>query len=314
MSLHDAIVYAGGKFCRYDEARVGLLTHALNYGTGCFEGIRGYWEPTERELFLLHLRDHYERLTVSAKILFMALPHAVDELSELTIELCARNRFEGNVYIRPLLYKNAEDIGVRLHNVSDGFAIMAVPFGKYIEKEGSGIDVAVSSWRRSDDCAAPARAKITGVYVNSAFAKTEALQNGFDEAIVLSADGHVSEGSAENLFMVRNRVLYTPDPSQNILEGITRRSVLTLARDVLGLAIVERAVDRSELYSADELFFSGTAVGIQPIGSVDRRPVGDGAVGEVTRTLMLAYERAVHGREPKYRHWLTPVYAKRAVA
>jgi branched-chain amino acid aminotransferase len=310
MNINDSIVFADGQFRRYGDAKVGLLTHGLNYGTGCFEGIRGYWQPDERELYLLQLREHFERLHNSARTLLMSIPHSVAELADITIELCARNGFEENVYIRPLVYKSAEDVGVRLAGVSDGFAIVGVPFSKYFDAD-AGLRACVSTWRRIDDTMAPARAKITGVYINSALAKSEATMNGFDEAIMLSHDGHVSEGSAANLFLVRNGTLFTPDASQNVLEGITRRTILMLAKNELGLPIVERALDRSELYGADELFLSGTAAGITFINSVDHRIVGTGAMGPVTRDLSALFARLTNGLEPKYRHFLTPTYAKR---
>jgi branched-chain amino acid aminotransferase len=308
VNLSSTTVYAGGRFQQYDDAKVGLLTHGLQYGTGCFEGIRGYWVPEESELLLVLLRDHFERLATSSKILTMELPKSVDELAEITLELCRRNRFETHVYIRPFAYKAAEDVGVRLHNVPDGFAIVPIPFVQYIDGDRA-LDVCVSSWRRADDTMAPPRAKITGLYVNSALAKSEAIQNGYDEAILLSHDGHVAEGSAENIFLVRRGVLYTPDPSQNVLEGVTRRAVMEIARDELGIATVERSIDRGELYAADEIFFTGTAVGICPVASVDRRQVGDGAIGPVTQRLRTFYDRIVTGRESRYESWLTRTYA-----
>jgi len=306
-------VYAGGRFQQYDDAKVGLLTHGLQYGTGCFEGIRGYWAPEESELLLVLLRDHFERLATSAKILTMKLPKSVDELAEITIELCLRNRFETHVYIRPFAYKAAEDVGVRLHNVPDGFAIVPIPFVQYIDGDRP-LDVCVSSWRRADDTMAPPRAKITGLYVNSALAKSEAIQNGYDEAILLSHDGHVAEGSAENIFLVRRGVLYTPDPSQNVLEGVTRRAVMEIARDEFGVNTVERSIDRGELYAADEIFFTGTAVGICPVASVDRRQVGDGAIGPITQRLRTLYDRIVTGRESRYESWLTRTYASAKIS
>jgi branched-chain amino acid aminotransferase len=312
MDINESIVFAGGEFRRYEDSRVGLLTHGLNYGTGCFEGIRGYWNATERELFLLQLREHYERLHRSARILLMTLPHTVDELIDITLEVCARNRFEENIYIRPLLYKSVEDVGVRLGGVPDAFAIIAVPFGKYYDAE-AGLKTGVSSWRRVDDTMVPARAKVTGAYINSALAKSEALLNGFDEAIMLSSDGHVSEGSAANLFLVRGGVLYTPDPTQNVLEGITRHTVAMLARAELELPVVERPLDRSELYTADELFLTGTAAGITFINSVDHRTIGTGTMGPITRELTALYSRITSGTDAKYRSLCTPVYAKRQV-
>jgi len=310
MELSESIVFAGGRLCRYDEAKVGLLTHGLNYGTGCFEGIRGYWNPDDRELYLLQLREHYGRLHASAKILLMKLPHTVDELVDLTVELCARNRYEENIYIRPLIYKSAEDVGVRLWGVPDAFAIAALPFDKYFDAE-AGLRACVSSWRRIDDTIAPARAKITGAYINSALAKSEAQMNGFDEAILLSQDGHVAEGSAANLFIVKNGTLFTPDPAQNVLEGITRRTVLELAQTELGAAVVERAMDRSELYAADEVFLTGTAAGITYINSIDHRTIGDGTMGPLTRALATIFDDVTYGRIPKYRSLLTTTYAGR---
>jgi branched-chain amino acid aminotransferase len=308
VDLASTTVYAGGDFRRYDEAKVGLLTHGLQYGTGCFEGIRGYWVPEERELMLVLLRDHYDRLATSAKILTMVLPHTVDELVNITVDLCLRNRFETNVYIRPFIYKAAEDVGVRLHNVPDAFAIVPIPFVQYLDAH-KPLEVCVSSWRRADDTMAPPRAKITGLYVNSALAKSEAIQNGYDEAILLSHDGHVAEGSAENLFLVRRGVLYTPDPSQNVLEGCTRRAIMDVARDEFGIDVVERSIDRGELYSAEEIFFTGTASGICAVGGVDRRVVGDGTMGPVTKKLADFYNRIVTGRESRYDSWLSRTYA-----
>jgi branched-chain amino acid aminotransferase len=305
----STIVYANGAFKRYDEAKVGLLTHGLQYGTGCFEGIRGFWNPEEKELYLLLLREHYERLHISAKILMMQLPHTTDELIEITAELCARNRFETDVYIRPCIFKSAEDVGVRLHNVPDYFAMIPVPFNSYLDTS-KGLKVCVSSWRRADDTMAPPRAKITGLYVNSALAKSEAITNGFDEAILLSHDGHVAEGSAENIFLVRHGKLYTPDPSQNVLEGCTRRAIMQIAES-LDIATVERSIDRGELYAADEIFFTGTAAGIAHVTSIDHRTVGDGAMGPITKKLAETYQRTVRHKEPTFAHWLKPTYASR---
>ncbi|HZY98083.1 MAG TPA: branched-chain amino acid transaminase [Candidatus Baltobacteraceae bacterium] len=311
MDLSNVIVYAGGEFKRYGDAKVGLLTHGLQYGTGCFEGIRGYWVPEDEELYLVLLRDHFERLATSAKILTMSLPKSTGELADITVELCLRNHFEQNVYVRPFVYKAAEDVGVRLHNVPEALAIVPIPFTAYLDTS-KGLHVCVSSWRRADDTMAPPRAKITGLYVNSALAKTEAIQNGYDEAILLSHDGHVAEGSAENIFLVRRGVLYTPDPSQNVLEGCTRRAIMDIARE-FGIDVVERSIDRGELYSAEEVFFTGTAAGVGYVASIDRRVVGDGTMGPVTKRLAEFYERIVNAREPRYMNWVTPTYAKAKV-
>lgn len=306
-------VYANGRFCRYDEAKIGLMTHALHYGTGCFEGVRGFWNAREEELYLFQLSDHYERLHASAKILMMQVPHTVAELVEITTELCARNAFRGDVYIRPIMYKSNEEIGVRLHDVKDALAIMAMPFDRYFDAT-SGLTCTVSGWRRIDDTTAPARAKVTGVYINSALAKSEAVLNGYDEAILLSADGHVSEGSAENIFIVKKGVIYTPDASQNILEGCTRKTLMTLADAEFGLTVIERAIDRSELFTADEVFISGSAAGLQFVKMIDHRIVGDGKQGPIAKMLSETYDKVVRGQLPTYRNWLTPTYAGRKAA
>lgn len=301
--------YFEGKIVPFTEAKVSIMTHAFNYGTGVFEGIRAYWNEQEAQLFVVRLRDHYRRLLQSTKVLRMQLSLDAEQMSELTIELLRREGYREDVYIRPLAYKANEVIGVRLHNLTDEFAVFATPFGKYIEQQ-EGAKVCFSSWRRNDDNAIPPRGKVTGAYVNSALIKSEAMLNGFDEAIVLNADGHVSEGSAENFFMVRGGKLITPPVTANILEGITRQAIMDLAKVELGLDTVERQVDRSEVYIADEAFFCGTGVEVTPIGSVDHIRLGDGGVGPITRKVMDMYYNLVHGVDPKYRHWLTPVYTK----
>ncbi len=301
--------YFEGQFVPYADARVSIATHAFNYGTGVFEGIRAYWNEQQEQLYVVRLRDHYQRMLQSVKVLRMQLNLDADQMSALTVELLRREGYREDVYIRPLAYKANEVIGVRLHNLKDEFAIFAVPFGKYIEQQ-EGAKVCFSSWRRNDDNALPPRGKITGGYVNSALIKSEAMLNGFDEAIVLNADGHVSEGSAENLFIVRGGKLITPPVSANILEGITRQIIIELARVELGIETVERQIDRSEVYVAEEAFFCGTGVEVTPIGSVDHIPLGNGGVGPITRQISALYFKIVRGNEPKYLHWLTPVYPK----
>jgi branched-chain amino acid aminotransferase len=300
-------VYLDGEFKRYADARLGLMTHALHYGTGVFEGIRGYWNPEHEQLFILKQREHYARLLRSVKVLKLKIPLTLDELGKTTVELVRMNNFREDVYIRPLAFKSSEEIGVRLHNLKDSFAIYVTPFGKYVDID-RGIRCMVSSWRRIDDNMAPPRAKITGIYVNCALAKTEAQENGFDEAIMLSHDGHVSEGSAENIFLLRDGKIFTPPPSDNILEGITRILIMEMLRDELGIEVIERPIDRSELYMADEILLCGTGAQISPVIEVDRRPVGDGAVGPVVTRLQKLYFDAVRGQNSKYRSWLTPVY------
>ncbi|MGC8838097.1 MAG: branched-chain amino acid transaminase [Anaerolineae bacterium] len=296
-----------GAFVPIEEARLSIMAHVVNYGTGCFEGIRAYWNAETAQLYVFRLQEHYQRLLRSCRILHITLPYSADELGEITVELLRKEGYREDVYIRPLAYKGSEGIGVRLHDLVDEFAVFAIPFGKYIPKEG-GIRACVSSWRRVNDSAIPARAKIIGAYVNSAFSKTEAHLNGFDEAIVLTDDGHVSEGSAENIFLVRNGQLITPPVTDNILEGITRATVMDLARAELGIPTVERRIHRTELYIADEAFFCGTGVELVPIAEIDHRPVGAGGVGPITQKLQDLYAQVVRGKVPKYLSWCTPVY------
>jgi branched-chain amino acid aminotransferase len=297
-----------GQIVPLADAKVSVMTHAFNYGTGCFEGIRAYWNSVSEQLFVFRMREHYERLHRSCHILHIALPYTVDRLGEITLELLGMEGFRGDAYVRPLAYKASEGIGVRLHDLASDLAIFAVPFGRYIEKE-EGAHVCISGWRRVDDNAIPARAKITGAYANSALVKTDAVLSGFDEALVLTEAGHISEGSAENFFMVRDGHLITPPITSNILEGVTRDTVIQVAREEMGLETVERVIDRSEIYICDEAFFCGTGVQIAAITHVEHRPIGAGVIGPVTSRLRELYFELVRGNSPKYLHWCTPVPA-----
>ncbi|HEY1419379.1 MAG TPA: branched-chain amino acid transaminase [Candidatus Dormibacteraeota bacterium] len=303
-------VFYEGEFTRYNDARLGLMTHALHYGTGVFEGIRAYWNAKQEQLFLLEPVAHYERMKRSANVMRMKLPFSTEELVNFTIELLRRNEFKADVYVRPLLYASSEDIGVRLHNLNHSFFIYAIPFGNYVEVE-SGIRCMVSSWRRVPDQSLPARAKVTGSYAQSALAKSEAVESGFDEAIVLAVDGHVSEGSAENLFMYKDGAFVTPPVTDDILEGVTRTLLMKLIKDELGLPMVERSIDRTELYTCEELLLCGTGAQVSPVIEVDRRPIGNGRVGEFTQELQNIYFGAVRGDLPKYKDWTLPVYSAR---
>jgi branched-chain amino acid aminotransferase len=308
----DMVVFLNGKIIPANQARVGIMTHAISYGTGCFEGIRGYYNPTADEVYVFRAREHYERLHRSCRILNMTMPYSVDELIEITSELIRRNGFRENCYIRPFAYKSDEIIGVKLNNLVDHFAIYTVPMGDYVST--TGLRCGVSSWRRVDDNAIPARAKISGAYVNSAFAKTEALTNGFDEAIMLTSEGHVSEGSAENIFLLMGSELVTPPPSENILLGVTRDTVIQLARREMDRITRERVVDRTELYVADEIILTGTGAQIAPVVEVDHRPIGTGMVGPVGSEMQRTYAEVVRGMRPEYMDWLTPVYGGVTVA
>jgi len=301
-----AWAFLNGEYMPVRDAKVSVMTHAFNYGTGVFEGVRAYWNPVHEQLYGLHLREHFERLHQSCRIMRLDLAYSVDELIGITGEILRRSGLREDAYLRPLAYKSDEIIGVRLHDLTTAFTMFAVPFGNYVEID-RGLDVCVSSWRRVDDNAIPARCKITGSYVNAALAKTEAQEAGFDEAIVLTQDGHVSEGSAANLFMVRAGTLITPPPTDNILEGIVRSSVMRLAKDE-GIPVEIRSIDRTELYLADELFLCGTGVQLAAIRSVDHRRIGDGEIGPIVRRLGAIYFEAVRGNVERYKEWVTPIY------
>jgi branched-chain amino acid aminotransferase len=275
-----------GKIVQYSEAKVGVMTHALNYGTGAFGGVRAYWNADEEQLYIFRAYDHFTR-------------HSLD--------LVRAEDFREDIYIRPLVYKSDELIGVRLHDLQSELTIFAIPFKRYVERDDNA-HVTFSSWRRIEDNAIPARGKFTGAYINSAFIKTDALRSGFDEALVLTNEGHVSEGSAMNIFMMRAGKLITPPVTDNILEGITRSTIMTLAREVLGLEVEERSIDRTEVFICDELLMTGTAAQVTAVTMVDHRPIADGVMGPVTEQLRKLYDDAVRGKMPAYRDWNTSVY------
>ena len=300
------VAYFDGAIRPLADAKVSVMTHAFLYGTATFEGIRAYWNAEQEELYVLKLDQHLERLRASSRILMMDPLPEVSALHAIIVELLRQNGYREDVYIRPSVYKSTEAIGVRLHELKNDLYVIATPFGNYIDVD-SGIRCATVATRRTTDLAIPARAKVVGNYVNSAFSKSEAMLNGHDEAIVLTEAGKVSEGSAENLFLLRGDTLITPGANDDILEGITRGAVIEIARE-FGLKVSERSIDRSELYIGDELFLCGTGAQISPVIEVDHRAVGTGAIGPVTKRIQERYFAAVHGRVPEYAHWLTPVY------
>jgi branched-chain amino acid aminotransferase len=304
-SLDELICYFEGEWVPMRDAKVSVMTHAFMYGTATFEGIRAYWNSDQEVLYGLKLREHVERLRQSCRILLMQDVPTVDDLTRLIVETVRRNDFREDVYIRPSFYKSTEAIGVRLHNLANQLYVIALPFGNYIDTE-SGVRVMTSSWRRNADEAIPARGKIVGGYVNMAFQKTEAELNGFDEALVLTADGHLNEASAANIFVVRDGVALTPPVSDDLLEGVTRKALIELLGNE-GIPIEVRSIDRSELYVADEAFLCGTGVQVSPIVEVDHRPVGSGAIGPIGRLVRDRYFEAVRGKLPEYAHWLTPI-------
>jgi branched-chain amino acid aminotransferase len=304
--------YFKGKIVPYADANVGVMNHSLNYGTAVFGGVRGYWNEQEEELFVFRPKDHFRRFLNSMKMMVMDTKLSEEDLTQIVIELIQNEGYRQDVYVRPLAYKADEIIGVKLHDLQTEITLFSVPFERYVSND-TDAHVTVSSWRRLDDNMIPARGKISGAYVNTAFIKTDAIRAGFDEAIVLNQDGHLSEGSAENLFMLRDGVLVTPPVSDNILEGITRRTTMELAKEELGLDVVERSIDRSELFISDEFFMTGTAAQVTAITQVDHRKVGEGVMGPVTTQLRQLYNDVVRGKMKKYRHWNTPIYEKMVV-
>ena len=296
------------KFVPLSEARVGVMTHALHYGTAIFEGIRGNWNEKQQQIYLFRLREHYERLEKGCRVMKITLPYSVAELCQITIELVQKCEFKEDIYVRPLAYKSSEALGVRLHNLEDDFLVFPIPWGPYLDVEIARCSV--SSWHRPADNTIPPQVKITGLYANNALAKTEAIENGYDEAIMLTPDGHISEGSGENIFIVTDGNLITPPTYNNILAGITRHTIIALARNELNIEIIERPIDRSELYTADECFLTGTAANLTPVGEIDHRHIGNGEVGEITRQLQTIYADVIRGNNAKYTGWCTPVYQK----
>ena len=301
----ELLAFFRGEFVPISQAKVSVMTHALHYGTGVFEGIRGNWNDDQGAVNIFRLREHYERLIRGARLLLLNIPYSVDELCDITVELVERNEHNQDIYIRPLVYKSAELVAnLKLQELASDFTLITVPFGNYL---GSDLlHCCTSSWRRVDDPMIPARLKICGIYVNSILAKTEATMAGFDEAIILNQDGHVCEGSGENLFVVNDGRLITPCLEDNVLPGITRDTIVQLAQCELGLEVQERSIDRSELYLADEVFLTGTAAHLTPVVELDHRLIADGNAGPISSKLQKMYFDIVVGRNEKYRHWCTP--------
>jgi len=301
-----------GKIVPFEDAKISVMTHSFNYGTGVFGGLRAYWNQEEEQLFIFRPQDHFERFIQSAGLMRIHLPYSADELVDTLAELLRAEGYRENCYVRPLAYKSTEMIGVRLHDVDDDFTMFAIPFGAYIANE-DGAHVCFSAWRRVDDNAIPARGKIIGAYANSALIKSDAVLAGYDEALVLNQEGHVTEASAANIFVMRKGVAYTPPVQSDVLEGIVRRTIIELLRNDLGMEVIEREIDRTEIYIADEILLCGTGVQVAAITRVEHRPIGSGRMGTVTRQVRDLFFDAVSGRIEKYREWLTPVYMPETV-
>ena len=296
------------EFVPLAEAKIGVMTQALHYGTAVFEGIRGNWNSEHKQIYLFRLKEHYQRLLNGCQVLRIRLPYTVDELCRITVELAQKCGFEEDIYVRPLAYKSSEALGVRLHDIDDDYVVFIIPWGRYLDVDKARC--VVSSWQRPGNNMAPPQVKIMGNYATNALAKSDAVESGFDEAIMLSPDGYVSEGSGENIFLVIDGKLVTPATYNNILPGITRHSVIKLAKNELGIETLERPVVRGELYSAEEVFLTGTAAHVTPVAEIDHRQIGNGEIGEITRKLQKIYAEVICGNNPKYLDWCTPVYQK----
>ena len=306
LNPEEGYVYFEGRIVPMSEAKVSIATHALQYGTACFEGIRGYWNEQHEKLYILKLRAHYERMANSWNTLMMKPKESIDDLCEITTELARKHGYRSDVYIRPLAYKASRTIKLTLSSLEDAIAIYLFPMGNYVDID-AGLSVCTSSWRRANSNAMPVRAKVTGAYVNSCLAIDDATAAGFDEAIMLTDDGTVSEGSSCNLFIIRNGKIATPALSEDILEGITRNALISMIEQEFGMEVEQRRIDRTELYASDEIFMCGTGVQVSPVTSVDRRRVGTGKPGPLTMKLQRAYLAACRGEDPKYSDWVTPV-------
>ncbi|MBU8878352.1 branched-chain amino acid transaminase [Bacillus sp. FJAT-29790] len=294
-----------GDLMPLDDANVNISTHALNYGTGCFEGIRAYWNPDNNQLYILKALEHFQRLIRSCHILRIECPYTAEELVDWTVKVLKKNEYKGNVYIRPIAFKGSRVIKVTLSGLRDELAIFTVPMGDYVKTQD--LKLVVSNWQRISDNMIPSRAKVAGAYINPALANDAATADGYDEAIMLSSDGQVSEASSSNLFIVRDHTVITTPVTADILEGITRHAVLQVADD-LGIPYEVRPIDRTELYVADEMFLAGTGVQVASVSSIDRRTIGNGKVGPITEKLQGVYYKAVRGLDERYLDWLTPVY------
>jgi branched-chain amino acid aminotransferase len=305
MAANQFLEYAffDGKIVPFAQANVSVATLALQYGLSVFGGIRGY-RGDDGSVSIFRLRDHMVRFSRSASLLKIALPGDVDYLMKAATDLTQRNAPDSDCYFRPFGFKSDLSLGPSIGHPGGGFTIYMLPLGNYFG-EDRPLRVMVSSWRRVADASIPARGKIGGAYVNSAIAKDEAQINGFDDAIMMNERGKIGEASAANLFIVRDGVLITPPVSADILEGISRRSVLELAKD-MGIPVLEREIDRSELYICDEMFLCGTAAQVAPVGEVDKRVIGDPA-RPITTKLRSRFEDVVRGRDAKFKHWLTRV-------
>lgn len=300
-------VYMDGKYIKAEEATIPVRNHAFLYGTSVFEGIRAYYNPEEDQMYAFRMKEHFERILKSAKIMHMSCPHSVEELCTIAKNLLVKNNYKTDAYLRPQIYKSALKIGPGLLDNPDSLLMFTIELGNYFATT-KGLNVCVSNWRRTDDNAIPPRAKVTGNYANTALIVTDAKLAGFDDAIVLSHEGHVTEGSAMNLFLVQDGKLVTSNITDNILVGVTRNTIIEIAKEELGIETIERVIDRTELYISDEAFYCGTGAQVSPITRIDNRDLGDGKIGPISTQLQKLYFDVVKGKIKKYNKWCTPIY------
>lgn len=297
-------VWFDGKFVKWEDAKIPVFTHSLHYGTSVFEGIRGY--AANGNVFVFRLKEHMERLRRSAEVYSFTLNHSPEDLCRAVVELLKENKMKQSVYIRPLTFVGLHGIDLNVtKNSPTHTVIIAFPFEKYFK--GEGIRACVSSWRRIHDSSTPPLSKAAGNYLNSILATQESKRNGYDESILLDLSGNVSEASGENIFLIRNKKIYTPYFADSALEGITRDTAITIARD-MGYVVAERSIPRAELYMADEIFLTGTAAEIVPVTSIDGHQIGDGREGPVSKSIRETYAKTVTGGVKQYMDWLTPVW------
>tara|TARA_B100001179_G_scaffold202065_1_gene163403 strand:- start:419 stop:1336 length:918 start_codon:yes stop_codon:yes gene_type:complete len=305
--MPQSLAFFQGKVVPIEEAQVNVMTHALHYGTAVFEGIRGNWNATDEKLYVFRMQEHYERLLQGCSMLMLNIPYTASDLCQITIDLLRECGYRQDLYIRPLAYKSEELVAnLKLQEIDSDFTLITVPFGDYLDSDGA-LKCCTSSWRRVDDTNIPPRLKISGTYVNGILAKTEATLAGFDEAIMLTQDGYVSEGSGENLFMIQDGLIFTPPVSDNNLTGITRDSAIEIGKKKLGVEVIERRIRRSELYFADEVFLTGTAAHIQAVGYLDNRMIGSGDSGPITTTINNVYQEAIRGNHLDFKDWCTAI-------
>ena len=299
--------FLNGEFVPLNEAKIGVMTHALHYGSSVFEGIRGNWNSEQEKLYVFRCLEHYERFLEGCKVMRISLPYSAQDLTDITLELLRRCGYKQDLYIRPLAFKGAERVAVlKLQDLEDSITIFTIPFGAYLDLEAAA-NCCTSTWRRMEDTMIPPSSKIGGLYVNSLLAKTEATLAGFDEAILLTQDGYISEGAGENIFIIKNGKLITPSVTDNILTGITRDAVIQIAKNEMGLETIERSIRRSEIYNSDECFLTGTAAHLTPVGSLDSINIGNGEMGNITRELQKLYFDVIRGNVERYKDWCLPV-------